>query len=104
MNEKELQVEEKTIAEQQCEAEIAAETEAGPTCPLEPDKPWGESICGLMEQRVIEQVVQHLKAEQPLQEVAAPAEDEVPVGEDYQHPEETTDEPAIATEPEPKED
>ena len=95
--------EENTMTEEKEVDEVPEATELEDLCPID-QQPWDESACAVIEQRVAEKVMKRLKAEQSLEEAVAPDEDEVPVGEDYQHPEETIDEPVIATEPEPKED
>ena len=98
----EQQVEE-ISEEAKMEEQVVEKLDEELICPIDA-KPWDESACAVIEQRVADKVLKRLKAEQSSEEAVAPAEDEVPVGEDYQHPEETIDEPAIATEPEPKED
>ena len=67
------------------------------TCPLEPDKPWEESVCGVIEQRVMEQIMQRLKAKQPLEEVPAPADE----GPELSEEPESSDELIEATEEDP---
>ncbi|MBA7654115.1 hypothetical protein ES703_61990 [subsurface metagenome] len=45
------------------EAEESEEAEEGPSCSLEPDKPWDESICGIVSKDAADRVLAQLREE-----------------------------------------
>ncbi|MBA7654111.1 hypothetical protein ES703_61986 [subsurface metagenome] len=45
------------------EAEESEESEEGPSCSLEPDKPWEESICGIVSKDAADRVLAQLREE-----------------------------------------
>ena len=65
-------MEDKSIAdEQEINTSEVADSVDELICPID-EKPWDESACAVMEQRVADKVLQRLKAEQAPEEVAAP--------------------------------
>ena len=64
--------EEKTMTEDKVVSEVQEATDPNDLCPID-QMPWDESACAVIEQRVADKVLKHLKAEQAPEEVVAPA-------------------------------
>ena len=68
----EISEEEKIMTEEKLVSEVQEATEPDDLCPID-QQPWSTSACMVLEERLLGKLLQRLQAEQPSEEVVAPA-------------------------------